>query len=66
MKIVIDRFEGNFAVVELPGDKTVSLPKELLPENAKEGSILSIVLDETETDKKLRKNTERMKKLFKD
>jgi TusA-related sulfurtransferase len=38
----------------------------LLPDNAKEGSILNIVVDEAATNDKLQKVTERMNKLFKD
>ncbi len=66
MKLIIDRFEGNMAIVELPDGKTVDCPKELLPQNAKEGSILSITVDETATNAKLTTNTERMNSLFKD
>lgn len=66
MKIVIDRFEGEFAIVELPDGKTIDCPKKLIPSNAKEGSILTITVDETSTNEKLQKNTERMNRLFKD
>ena len=66
MKIIIDRFEGDFAVVELPNGQMIDCPKALLPDNAKEGSILNIVLDEAATNEKLQKVTERMNKLFKD
>ncbi len=66
MKIIIDRFEGEFAVVELLDGKMINCPKELLPENAKEGSIINIVVDEAATTEKLQKNTERMNRLFKD
>ncbi|QSZ27101.1 DUF3006 domain-containing protein [Aceticella autotrophica] len=37
---IIDRFEGDWAVVEY-GNKTFNFPKELLPENGKEGDVLS-------------------------
>ena len=63
---IIDRFEGDFAVVELPDGRMIDCPKVLLPDNAKEGSILNIVVDEAATDVKLQKVTERMNKLFKD
>lgn len=66
MKIIIDRFEGNIAVVELPNGKTIDCPKELLPENAKEGNIIKISIDEEATKEKLNKVTERMNRLFKD
>ena len=66
MQIIIDRFEGNIAVVELPNGKTIDCPKELLPENAKEGNIIKISIDEQATKEKLNKVTERMNRLFKD
>lgn len=66
MKLIIDRFEGDFAVVELPDGQMVDCPKALLPDKAKEGSILNIIVDEEATNTKLKKVTERMNKLFKD
>ncbi len=66
MKFTIDRFEGDFAVVELPCGKMIDCPKALLPDNAKEGSVISISVDEAATSEKLKKNTERMNKLFRD
>ena len=66
MKLIIDRFEGDFAVIELPNGQTIDCPKALLPENAKEGSILNISVDESATDDKLKNVTKRMNKLFKD
>lgn len=35
MRIIIDRFEGNFAVVELENRTMVNMPLELLPAEAK-------------------------------
>ena len=66
MKLIIDRFESDFAVVELPDGQMIDCPKVLLPDNAKEGSILNITVDETATNDKLKKVTERMNKPFKD
>jgi hypothetical protein len=47
---IIDRFEGDSAVIEY-GNKTFNVPKELLPENAKEGNVLSfkVQINEKET-----------------
>ncbi len=66
MNIIIDRFEGNIAVVELPDGKIIECSKELFPKAAKEGSIINITVDEEATNIKLQKNTERMNRLFKD
>ena len=66
MKFIIDRFEGNFAVVELSTGQMINCPKAMIPDNAKEGSVLEISIDEVATDDKMKKVTERMNKLFKD
>ncbi len=49
MKVVIDRFEGEFAVIELENGDMVDIPKKILPDNAKEGSVIKITCDEKET-----------------
>ena len=42
MKVIIDRFEGDYAVIELE-DKTIcNMPIKLLPEGAIEGSVLEL------------------------
>jgi Protein of unknown function (DUF3006) len=41
--IVIDRFEGDYAVVEI-GGSMVDVPRALLPEQAVEGSSLIFVM----------------------
>lgn len=47
MKLIIDRFEGDFAVLELEDLSTVNLPKVLVP-NAKEGDIVTIEVSKDE------------------
>lgn len=59
MKVIIDRFEGNYAVVELEDKSTVDMPSVLLPKEAKEGDVIEISIAMEET--KLRKrNIERL------
>lgn len=58
MKVTIDRIEGAFAVVEKDDRTTENLPVSLLPEGAREGSVIDISLDENE--ERLRR--ERIKK----
>ncbi len=50
MDIIIDRFEGKFAVVELEDKRMINMPMELVPEEAREGDILviQVSLDKTE------------------
>ena len=41
--LVIDRFEGSWAVIEY-GKRTFNLPRALLPENAKEGDLINLAV----------------------
>ncbi|NLW02645.1 MAG: DUF3006 domain-containing protein [Clostridiaceae bacterium] len=57
MKITIDRFEGNFAVCEADGNKMISIERSLLPEEAREGDVLTLkdgkyIIDAAETAKR--------------
>lgn len=49
-KGIIDRFEGNFAVVEFE-DRTEDIPKEILPEDCRVGDVLSISNNKFSVDK---------------
>lgn len=40
--LIIDRFEGEFAIVELPCDVHENILRSLLPKDAKEGDVLVI------------------------
>jgi uncharacterized ferredoxin-like protein len=52
VKLIIDRFEGEYAVVELQDKSMVNIPKKILPAEAGEGDIISIVIDKDETEKR--------------
>lgn len=60
MKVVVDKIEGDFAIVELPDRKMVNIPIILLPKEVKEGDILIIEIDKKETKQRL----EKTQKLF--
>jgi len=64
---VIDRFEGNFAVIEC-GNKTFNFPKELIPKEAREGDVLkfNIEIDIEETEKRKKAIEDLAKDLFVD
>lgn len=66
MKIIIDRFEGNFAVVELENKDTVNVPKQILPDDAKEGTVVVIEIDHRETETRKRRISEKMNGLWSD
>lgn len=62
MKVIIDRFEGDYAVVELESRKMVDLHRSLVPKEAVEGDIIEITVNESET----KKRKKRIEKLTKD
>lgn len=64
--LIIDRFEGNFAVCEINADLFVNIPIEALPSDVKEGDVINITVDETETQKRKRNIDNLMNRLFKD
>lgn len=64
MNVTIDRFEGSFAVVETENGSFYNLPLPLVPTGADEGSVVSITLDSTATDKRQEKINNLMDKLF--
>ena len=66
MKVTIDRFEGEFAVVEKPDRTMMNIRRSKLPEAAKEGDILiiegdTVRIDSSETAK-LKKNIDDLMK----
>ena len=56
MKGIIDRFEGNYAVVELQGGKMINIDKIQLPKGIEEGMVIhiskSITINIDETKKR--------------
>ena len=58
LKIIIDRFEGDFAVVELEDKSFVDMPMALVPEGSKEGDVLEIQINQEET-KRLKEEKEK-------
>jgi len=42
--LIIDRFEGQWAIIEY-GDVTFNFPKDLLPKGIKEGNVLNINIE---------------------
>lgn len=65
-KLIIDRFEGDFAVCETEALEFVNLPKAALPSGVKEGDVIAISIDKLETDKRKEKIEGLMNSLFKD
>jgi hypothetical protein len=42
MKVIIDRFEGDFAVCEKENRQMINIEKSILPDLVKEGDVLRI------------------------
>lgn len=51
MRVIIDRFEGDYAIVELPDGTFADMPKVLL-EDASEQDVIEILVDRDETAKR--------------
>ena len=69
-KWIIDRFEGGFAVCEREGGQSIDIPREKLPQSAKEGDVLcvpdtvSIEIDAEGTKERKKKIEKLMDDLF--
>lgn len=66
MKVIIDRFEGAFAVVETEDKMLINMPKELVPQGAAEGSVVVIEIDMDASSERHKKVTQLMNSVFKD
>lgn len=68
MKLIVDRFEGDFAVCEKQKDgKMINILKDKLPKNIKEGDYLRITDQEVIIDYDKRKaREEKIKNLMDD
>ncbi|MSU00436.1 DUF3006 domain-containing protein [Tissierella pigra] len=64
MKFTIDRFEEDFAIVELENKDTIEIPRIIIPEEAKEGDIISITIEKDETDKRKERIQGKFDRLF--
>ena len=50
MKVIVDRFEGNFAVCEKEDKTMIDIEKSKLPLDTKEGDVLIILKDKIYID----------------
>lgn len=64
MKYTIDRFEGEYAVVELENKEFVNIPIKALPEEAKEGDIIKVYVDYEETVDREKRIKDKFESLF--
>lgn len=63
--LIVDRFEGDWAVIEY-GTTTFNLPRFLLPPDIKEGDVitLNVLVDQTLTNERRQKAAGMMKGFF--
>ncbi len=55
MKFTIDRFEGEFVVVELENGDLMDVPKCFIPKGAKAGDVIKVEIDKEETNRRKEK-----------
>ena len=65
MKVIIDRIEGDYVIVEIGVGKIISVPR-ILFQNAKEGDVFKIEIDREETNIRKEKIQKLMNNLFED
>lgn len=70
MKVIIDRFEGIYAVCEKKDRTMINIKREDIPQSAKEGDVLDITgneisIDTAETEKKKNEIEELTRDLWK-
>ncbi len=69
-KLIVDRFEGGFAICEDEELRTVALERERLPDGAEEGSVLllsgegALLLDREATAARRQQLAERLRRLL--
>ncbi len=51
MRVILDRYEGDYAVVELESGELINMPR-MLAMNAEEGDIIELRILEKETDER--------------
>lgn len=63
MNVIVDRIEGDYAVVEIDKGKMCNLPIELVP-NVKEGDIVTIIINKDKTEERKKIIEELMNSVF--
>ncbi len=66
MKWIVDRFENDYAIIELEDGTLVNVLKCALPKDISEGDVIRLEIDKGETDEKREDMKKRLKNLFVD
>ena len=62
--MIIDRFEDEFVVVEMPDGKKEICPRAIFPQNVKEGDVVEVVINQEATEKRRAEMKSKMNELF--
>jgi len=65
MKVIIDRFEEDYAIVEIDVGEFAELPRVLIPD-ANEGDVINISIDKENTEKRKEVILDLMNQVFED
>jgi len=65
MKFIIDRFEGDLAIIELDGE-ILEIPKDIIPVESKEGDVILVSIDKSETEDRKNRIQEKFNELLSD
>lgn len=63
MKIIVDRIEGEYLILETEIGKTIEVPKWLIPD-AKENDMIKIEVDQKKTKKRKKEIANLMNQVF--
>lgn len=63
MDVIVDRIEGDYAVLEIEKGKMCNLPLELVP-NVKEGDIVTIIINKDKTEERKKTIEDLMNSVF--
>ncbi len=63
MEVIVDRIEGDYAVVEIEKGNMSEIPLELVP-YVKEGDIVTITINKDKTEKRKKTIEELMNSVF--
>ena len=66
MKWIIDRFENDYALCEIEKGTVLNIPRTALPENAREGDVITVSIDSEETERRKNNINKLMNDLFVD
>ena len=63
MRVIVDRIEDNYMVIELEDGRFINISKDLIPD-IKEGDVIDININHEETLKRKKEITQVMNDLF--